>query len=137
VSRNGSLVCWGDDTVGQSTPPAGSFEIVSVGVGYSCAVGSDGAAQCWGSPSVYSESESITPPSGTYREISLGGGLDGYAYNCACGILSDGSVVCWANCGTPPSVTGMSGISVGAGFACALDSAGQEWCWGGAVREPL
>ena len=35
---DGSVVCWGDDSVGQSTPAAGVFNSVSAGLSHSCGV---------------------------------------------------------------------------------------------------
>jgi hypothetical protein len=49
LSTSGGLVCWGDDTYGQSTPPSGGlFSALSVGERHSCALGQDGKLVCWG-----------------------------------------------------------------------------------------
>ncbi len=45
---SGTLVCWGDNTFGQATPPAGPFAQVSAGGAHSCAVRTDGTLTCWG-----------------------------------------------------------------------------------------
>ena len=43
---NRSVVCWGDNSQGQSTPHAGTFTQVSAGAQHTCGVRSDGTAAC-------------------------------------------------------------------------------------------
>ena len=74
-------------------------------------------------------------------QIDAGGG------NFACAVRSDGSLWCWGrgeigqlgegqtqHRGTPVPVvgmqTGVSGVSVGEGHACATKTDGSLWCWG-------
>src|SRR5436305_11516642 len=49
-AADGSILCWGDDRLGQSTPPQGSFTAISGGKDqYMCAIRSvDGSIACWG-----------------------------------------------------------------------------------------
>ena len=59
VRRDGSVECWGNNHVGQATPPAGEFSSVSARGGHTCGVRPDGSVACWGSM-VFR----ITPPGG-------------------------------------------------------------------------
>jgi hypothetical protein len=47
------VVCWGQNTFGQATPPAGLTGVIQVTVGYAhaCALKADVSAVCWGSNS--------------------------------------------------------------------------------------
>jgi hypothetical protein len=149
----------GDGTGTQnSTMPvgvSGLSGILGVGAGaaaamHSCAVLSDGAAQCWGSndygqlgqdtwnliasnvPVVVTGLEGAT-------QVSVGG-----AHSCA--VLSDGTARCWGKNASgelgngtnddsylPVAVSGLSGIvaiSAGRNHTCAVLSDGSVRCWG-------
>jgi len=84
VKDDETVVCWGQDGLGQSTPPPGSFRQVSAGTGHTCGVMTDGSIACWGHD-FYGQS---TPPSGSFEQVSAG------EYH-TCGKRPDGSVACW------------------------------------------
>ena len=48
LRANGTLVCWGDNNYGQSSPPAGTFIHVSTGTFHSCGLRASGIWICWG-----------------------------------------------------------------------------------------
>ncbi len=48
VKLDGSVVCWGDNQYGQSSPPAGAFSSVVAGYSHTCGVTFDGGVRCWG-----------------------------------------------------------------------------------------
>jgi hypothetical protein len=120
---NRSLVCWGENGYGQSTPPAGTFTQVSGGNAHTCGVKSDGTAACWGDNS----SGQSTPPAGTFTQVSAGGSH-------TCGVKSDGTAACWGDNGfgqsTPPAGT-FTQVSAGAIHTCGVKSDGTAACWGG------
>src|SRR4051812_34078563 len=53
IKPDGTPLCWGKNTSGQATIPAGvgTVTAIAVGVGHTCAIKPDGAPVCWGSNS--------------------------------------------------------------------------------------
>jgi hypothetical protein len=86
VRTDGSLECWGNNSRGQATPPAGTgYKQVSGGRYHTCAVRTDGSLACWG----YDWHGQATPPAGTgFARVSAGG-----SHTCA--LRTDGSLACW------------------------------------------
>ena len=48
MRMDGSVACWGDDGLGQATPPKGEFASVSAGYEHMYGVRADGSVACWG-----------------------------------------------------------------------------------------
>ena len=49
LRTDGGVVCWGDNTHGQASPPQDErFIAISSGYEHTCALGGDGGAVCWG-----------------------------------------------------------------------------------------
>jgi len=48
IHRDGYLMCWGDNSWNQSSPPAGMFTQVTAGAYHSCAIDVNGKVHCWG-----------------------------------------------------------------------------------------
>ena len=48
VIKNAQALCWGSDSVGQSTPRFGSYLAVAAGGNHTCGVLTTGEVQCWG-----------------------------------------------------------------------------------------
>jgi Regulator of chromosome condensation (RCC1) repeat len=92
---NRRVACWGDNTSGQATPPAGAFTQVAAGDSHTCGVRSDGTVACWGA----NGQGQATPPAGAFTQVSAGGGHN-------CGVGTDGTAACWGGNGqgqaTPP-----------------------------------
>ena len=122
VRSNGTVLCWGQGTYGETTPPAGTFTQVSAGNIFTCGVSTSGSVLCWGTNS----SGQSTPPAGTFTQVSAGG-------THACAVSTSGSVQCWGNNSfgqsTPPAGT-FTQVSAGQGFTCGVTSGGLAQCWG-------
>jgi alpha-tubulin suppressor-like RCC1 family protein len=48
LKGDGTVVCWGWNGYGQSTPPMGTFTQVVAGASHTCGLKSDGTVVCWG-----------------------------------------------------------------------------------------
>jgi alpha-tubulin suppressor-like RCC1 family protein len=122
----GAVYCWGDNRLGElgddnagtgsavpvavataGTPMAGKAIVaVSAGYRFACALDSTGAVSCWGDNTA-----------GQLGNNDLG--------------TSSAVPVAVATAGTPMAGQTIVGITTGKPFACALDSAGAAYCWGG------
>ena len=98
VRFDGTVACWGYNASGQSSPPAGSFTLVSAGDDHACGIRIDGTLGCWG----YNAWGQASPPVGAFFQVSAGA-------THTCGVRPDGAVACWGQNGqgqaTPPRVT--------------------------------
>lgn len=131
-------------------PPDGfTAQMISTGVSFTCAIGTDGAAYCWGKNNVGQVGDNTqverhlpTPVQGTSGTIvDLSAGSWG-----ACAVNSLGQVFCWgynyhgeAGDGTHvvkpgavqvPSLSGVTQVDCRGYSCCAIDDAGKAWCWG-------
>jgi hypothetical protein len=102
---------------------------LSVGIGYTCMVRTDGTVACWGSH----DNGKTTPPSGTFLQVSAG-------FDYTCGVRTDGTLSCWGEREAPPSGIFLQ-VSVGShsggypnNYACGLRTDGTVACWGSYVR---
>jgi len=142
-------------TVGKSTPVAvvgvnNAANMVSTGVYHTCAVTTNNGVKCWGSNGYGQLGNGertirITP----VDVLGLGEGVNsvsaGLSHTCA--LTLNGGVECWgsnfygqlgdgttADKSTPVNVVGLSSgvtaISVGHNFTCALITNGGVKCWG-------
>ncbi len=91
TSPDGSILCWGANTWGESSPPAGGgYRQVTVGDSaggggaHSCALASDSHVICWGDHSF----GKCTPPDARFWSIDA-------AENYTCGVSTTGQVWCW------------------------------------------
>jgi hypothetical protein len=142
-----TLACFGSDSRGQATPPAGEFSKVSTGTASSCALRENGDLVCWGGVLA----QSARRPTGLFVDVSVG-----FAH--ACAIRTDQTLACWTEVepgepyepnvvlvGVPPDGTFIQ-VSVGGSTeservdysdveelfwveACALDTGGDARCW--------
>ena len=104
LNEDGTVECQGDNTSGQSSPPAASegdfdqeaytYSAISAGKNHTCAIEADGnsvqtvgTVRCWGS----NDAGQSTPPSGVvFDAISAGS-------NHTCGLKADGTARCWGD----------------------------------------
>jgi len=124
-AENSSVTCWGSDSSGQSTVPAGLVNPsqVSLGWRHTCAVDDNGVT-CWGLDS-FGQS---TTPAGLINpsQVSAGG-----EHTCA---VDDNGVTCWGLDGSgqssvPVELGNPSLVSAGYDHTCALVGGGVT-CWG-------
>jgi alpha-tubulin suppressor-like RCC1 family protein len=121
LEAGGSPVCWGNNSGGQATPPAGmTFTAVSVAPSNTCGLASDGSVTCWGTGTCVAGQTQAGP----FTKMCA-------TYNAACGIKSDGTVECWGcDIGTPPAATTFTELACGFKSACGIKSDGTIACWG-------
>ncbi|MGA2138961.1 MAG: fibronectin type III domain-containing protein [Verrucomicrobiia bacterium] len=123
-----SVVGWGDDTYGQSTPPAGLTDVVAIATGYyhSLALKSDGTIVGWG----WNGYGQATAPEGLTGVVGVAAG-----WLASLALKSDGTVVGWGGdfFGQATPSAGLSNvvaIAAGWGHGLALRSDGTVVGWG-------
>jgi alpha-tubulin suppressor-like RCC1 family protein len=89
LHNDGTVICWGRNSFGESTPPFGTFfSQIDAGDYFTCGLVLDGTIACWGSNN-YGQ---VTAPAGEFSQVASGS-------DHACGLKIDGSVTCWGyNC---------------------------------------
>jgi hypothetical protein len=122
VRGDGTISCWGSNSWGQSSPPAGTFLEVSAAEVHTCAVRTNGTLACWG----YNGDGRGSAPAGTFTHVSAA-----RAHTCA--IRSTGTVVCWGENSqgeaSPPAGT-FTQISAASYHTCGVRTDGTVACWG-------
>ena len=97
---------------------------LAAGGSHSCALRSDGTAQCWGGND---NGQTAVPPQGRFHELGLGPFT-------TCAVTADGQLYCWgSNAGgvaTPPAGADFESVGVGKYHACALKADSTAVCWG-------
>jgi alpha-tubulin suppressor-like RCC1 family protein len=172
LSSAGAAYCWGTDNDGQLGNSANAASDVPVAVttsgvlsgvtltqisgghGGPCALGSTGAAYCWGLGTSGQLGNNTIVNSNV--PVLVSGGLtltqvdSGKIFSC--GLTSAGAAYCWGDntsgelgnssltqssvpvavttAGTPLSGVTLTQISAGSATACALGSTGAAYCWG-------
>lgn len=131
---DGTAVCWGRDSEGQASPPAGSFESLSAHRLHTCGAMADGGIQCWGQSPVrgnevlYQEEQFVSVSSGSDH---------------LCGLRQDGGVLCWtdergSSQGLDQAPDGeFRSIDVGYGHTCGTKAEGGVVCWGSDYGEAM
>ena len=66
-----TVICWGGNKFGESTPPAGIFNQVSAGNGQTCGLRKDGGIACWGRNFA---GDRPGPPEGKFVQLGTGRG---------------------------------------------------------------
>ena len=128
IKTDETLTCWGDNTHGQATPPAGKFSAVAVSDKYSCAIRVNQTVACWGDDF----GGRTNPPSGTYTDIVANA-------EHPCALRTVGTISCWGRSDTtypgggatdrPPSGT-FADISLSNQIGCGVMSDSSMRCWG-------
>ena len=118
LKMDGDILCRQNDV---SDLVSGPFIDLSVGSDHACALDIDGNAQCWGA----NDQGQANPPAETFSRIFSGNAA-------SCGLRSsDQTPLCWGNltAAVAPGVS-LDEIAVGDGHACAINLAGEIFCWG-------
>jgi len=128
LKTDGTVVCWGNNNVGQAIVPGGLASVaqVSVGGGHTCAVKTDGTVVCWG----YNVQGQATVPGGLSSVAQVSAGF----YH-TCALKTDGTVVCWGDnsqgqATMPGELASVEQVSAGHSHTCALKTDGTVVCWG-------
>jgi hypothetical protein len=119
---DGSLACWGSETVDHELAPATTFTSISAGTAHTCGMRTNGAIACWGDNS----SGECMPPSGMFTSVNAG-------LSFTCGVKADQTLACWgynvSGQATPPAGTFVS-VDTGWLEACGVRTTGALACWG-------
>lgn len=127
----GTARCFGDDSRGQATPPAGSYNFVALAAGgaHTCGLATDHTLACWGS----NDSGQATAPPGTFAQVAAGA-------DHSCALDFDWNLVCWGSNAlgqaSPPPGKYLN-VSAGGAHTCALRSDGAIVCFGDASAGQL
>jgi alpha-tubulin suppressor-like RCC1 family protein len=163
VSNGGEAWCWGANSscelglsaCGGSRPTpnrvstALRFSHLALGQDYTCGLGADSTAWCWGRSDRGNLGTTTTGASATPTAVSGGRRFTqlsaGYRHVCA--LDAAGAAWCWganndgqlglgtdaAQMSTPTRVTGdltFTSIGTGSEHTCGLTAEGAAWCWG-------
>ena len=127
IRADKSLVCWGEDRQGQSSPPQfGEFIAVSAGGSHSCGVRVDNTLSCWGED----RHDQTRRPRGEFLTVSAG-----FDHSCAVSATEndDPNVQCWGSDlhGRAMPVIGTHReVSAGLDHSCGLRTDNTVKCWG-------
>lgn len=125
LRSNGTVVCWGDNSWGQSTVPSGLAGIkgIAAGMMHSLAVRSNGTVIGWGDNS--------------YGQLNIPPDLNGVASIAAnsghvVALKSNGTMVAWGSvpAEVPPGLSNVVAVAVGSGHSMALRADGSLVTWG-------
>lgn len=128
MKADGSVIAWGNNSSGQSTPPAAALSgivAIAAGLNHGLALKSDGSVIAWGAS-----------PAGLQSGVPIGAqsGVIAIAasdyHNLA--LKADGSVVAWGSTPSAPSsaLSGVVSIAAGAAYSVALKADDTLVCWG-------
>lgn len=123
VIESTAVVCWGDNSKGQTTVPSTLSNPVALSAGnnHSCAL-DDNGIKCWGDNS---KGQASVPALSNPIQISAGA-----EHSCA---IDDSGVKCWGDNTngqtSAPALNNPFAISSGKNHSCAIDNNGVK-CWG-------
>ncbi|MEN8376139.1 MAG: hypothetical protein ABFS34_11885 [Gemmatimonadota bacterium] len=146
VLESGSTWCWGsagrlgaNEDLGVTYPPiqvAGTQEFGGLVRGFdgTCGLTADSRAFCWGGGAWEGIEPRVDFPRIPTEVANFRFRRLASARNRMCGILLAGEAGCWDGASSemaPFVVPGVTQFSMGWFLACALDSDGAPYCWGG------
>ncbi|TNE91777.1 MAG: hypothetical protein EP330_04035, partial [Deltaproteobacteria bacterium] len=156
IQTDGTLWCWGikQDTYATewgalNQMASGTWATVDLGDRHACAIDDNNGLWCWGTDRDGSLGLDTAGNRELPEQISWGSWADvslGYGHTCA--LETDGSLWCWgrnlnysaggqastdpvtATAITHPTAGTWTEVQSGMNSNCAMDSAGEIWCWG-------
>ena len=116
-----TIVCWGDNSHGQTDAPAGQFIAVTAGEAHSCGLRTDGTITCWGGDE-YRQTDNV--PEGLFSAVTAG-------RSHTCGLRTDSTIECWPSGEwfDPPGGL-FSAVAAGDVNTCGLRTDSTIACWG-------
>ena len=117
-----TLVCWGNNQLGQTDAPDGQYTAIAAGEIHTCAIRDDNTIACWGS----GWDGKTDPPDGQFTAIAAGG------YH-SCAIKTDATIACWGNNwdGQTDAPSGTyTAVAAGGYHSCAIRADATIACWG-------
>ncbi len=130
LRQDGTIVGWGDNQAGESTPPAGLTNAVAISAGAadSLALKADGTVVCWG----MNDRAQAKAPAGLRNVVAIAASKEGYGSNLA--LKRNGTVVQWSGAGleapVPAGLSNVVAIAAGGRHYLALKNDGTVVGWG-------
>ena len=128
LKADGTVLCWGDNFVGQTAVPAMTSPAVQISAGgyHTCALKADGTLICWG---LNYDWQTFPPPTSS-PWVQVDAGADH-----TCGVKADGTLACWGNnfygqTSVPMTTSPWGQVSAGGQHTCAVKADGTLTCWG-------
>ena len=125
---DGRIVAWGDDALGQASPPPGIGQPLQIAAGcsHSLALKANGTVAAWG----FNAFGQTSVPAGLTNVTQIAAGCD---HNIA--LLSTGFVVCWGyngfdQCVPPSTLQSVTQVSAGGNHTAARRANGVIVVWG-------
>lgn len=131
MAADGSLTCWGDPEMMNTTCPEGTFVDFAMGYAHGCALDAAGEVTCWGCDDPESDYYwtcvgQTEAPAGPFVSIAAG------SFE-TCALDAAGGLTCWGGYGLPrrqaPSTGTYTKVALG-GFGCAITTDQEIVCWG-------
>ncbi|MCX6884377.1 MAG: hypothetical protein NTX27_04975 [Verrucomicrobia bacterium] len=129
LQRDGSVVAWGINEVGQTSLPSGLSKVVAISAGknHGLALESTGQVIQWGA-------SGFPPPPSLSNVVAIAAGGDRFARNLA--LTRDGKLITWGgesrfgDATPPPWLSNIVSIAVGEHHSLALTQDGRVTGWG-------
>jgi alpha-tubulin suppressor-like RCC1 family protein len=129
LRHDGTVLAWGENTVGQTSVPANLTGVTAVAAGgqHSLALKGDGTVVAWGG----NDDGQGTPPAGLANVTAIAAGS-----RHSLALTADGSVIGWGDnsrgaTSVPAGMGKVKAIAAGDGFSLALGEDGTVVAWGG------
>ena len=137
IKLDNTVVCWGDNTHGQTNAPQGQFLSVSAGDVYSCGINFENRLVCWGHAAI------PAAPDGNFTDVAVG---DSHACAVTRAVNDANRIICWGLPNNDGRTVNQSRnaqafqlVSAGTDYNCTLHQpdryGGRMLCWGNNTRD--